>query len=76
MEKDKKEDLKWEKRDKLNIANIVEQVGNVTKQVVDRELEEAYKKLLVLQRMGFIKDKNAMKTIQKKLANIKEKIQK
>lgn len=74
-ENEKKENLEWQKRDNLNFTNILDQIGDLTKIIVNRELDDINGRLVALQRMGFIKDKKTMCQLQKRISSFKTKSQ-
>ena len=48
--------LNWEKKEKLNFTNILDQINDVSKEIVHRELQDITSKINALHGMGFIKD--------------------
>lgn len=64
------ENLNWEHRKKLGINKIIDQVNDVTKQVVSRELKEISKKMDMLNRMGLIKDCKPLDELKKKIKEL------
>lgn len=64
------EKLKWEKKNKLNIANTLEQVNSMAKQVIGREIGDIVGKMDALQKMGLIKDKKQINELKKKVKEI------
>lgn len=67
------ENLEWKKKDKLNLSQIIDQISDLTKVVVNRELDEINSKMFALQRMGIIKDKRTMCCLQKRIDEFKKK---
>ena len=65
------ENLKWEKKKKLNFTNLLDKINEASNLVVQRELNDIASKIEGLQKMGLIKDNDAMIKMREQLKNIK-----
>ena len=67
------ENLKWEKKEKLNFTKLIDQVGDITKMVAKRELDAINGQILALQRMGCIKDPKQVNKLQNEVNYIRRR---
>lgn len=63
-------ELKWEQKRKLNFTKLLEQIEDVSKTIINREISGLGQKIETLNRMGLIKDQKTMNELRKKMAEI------
>ena len=61
------ENLKWEKKQKIDYFSLSNRLEEITKKVVAKEMSDVFGRLEVLENMGFIKDKDKLEEIKKKI---------
>jgi len=59
--------LNWQQKDKPNVTKLLDQINEMTKQVVSRELKEIHAKIDVLHQIGLIKDDEAVRKMKDKM---------
>jgi hypothetical protein len=64
------EQVNWEKKEKLNIVNVLDEISNLSKKVISREIQDIYSKIETLQAMGIIKDENKMKELKMQIKKL------
>ena len=57
-------DLKWEKKKRLGLTEILDQINDATKQIVFREVSDLTSKIETLKDMGLIKDCEQMEQLK------------
>lgn len=65
-----KEKLNWEKKQRFNFAKVIDQVNNLSKEVILRDLKDAVSKVEMLHTMGFIKDDEQIKKMREKVKEL------
>ena len=63
------ENLQWEKKDKIGLAVLAEQLDNYSKLIVEHELKDLVSKLDMLGQMGIVKDTLALDELKNKVRN-------
>jgi hypothetical protein len=65
------ENLKWEKKEKLNVVNILDSINDSVKQYVGNEVKEIYSKIEMLNKMGLISNSEDFNLLKEKVAGLK-----
>jgi len=65
------ENLKWERKEKLNVVKILEQINESVKQHVGNEVKEIYSKIEMLNKMGLIKKPEEFNILKEKVMGLK-----
>ena len=64
------DNLKWQKRRKLNIVDLVEKIEDLSKQVVKNQMDDIGNKLGTLEAMGAVSDPEKLRVIREKIKEI------
>lgn len=64
------ENLKWKKKERLGLTKILDQIDDLTKQIVCREVSDLTSKIESLHNMGLIKDNKNLDQLKKEIEKL------
>lgn len=63
-------EVNWERRERLNISKIGDEIEKLSKEVVNRQVADINNQIQMLQRMGLVKDNEKFNALQEKMKQL------